>query len=66
MAARVHDLSSGRRFDRRAVPLGLDDAALQAVAIGLERQLGRKWVYCQQSGGQGFLSSAVTAPVAAG
>jgi hypothetical protein len=49
-----------------AVPLGLDDAALQAAAIGLERQLGRKWIYCQQSGGQGFLSSAVTGPVAAG
>ena len=49
-----------------AVPLGLDDAALQAAAIGLERQLGRRWIYCQQSGGQGFLSSAVTAPVAAG
>ena len=49
-----------------AVPLGLDDAALQAAAIGLERQLGRKWIYCQQSGGQGFLSSAVTAPVAVG
>jgi hypothetical protein len=48
------------------VPLGLDDAALQAAAIGLERQLGRKWIYCQQSGGQGFLSSAVTGPVAAG
>lgn len=49
-----------------AVPLGLDDAALQAAAIGLERRLGRRWIYCQQSGGQGFLSSAVTAPVAAG
>ena len=49
-----------------AVPLGLDDAALQAVAIDLERQLGRRWVYCQQAGGQGCLSSAVTAPAAAG
>ncbi len=52
--------------DGAVVPLGLDDAALQATAIGLERQLGRKWIYCQQSGEQGFLSSAVTAPVAAG
>jgi hypothetical protein len=58
---RQDDASTGA-----AVPLGLDDAALQAAAIGLERQLGRKWVYCQQSGGQGFLSSAVTEPVAAG
>jgi hypothetical protein len=49
-----------------AVPLGLDDAALQAAAIGLERQLGRRWIYCQQSGGQGFLSSAVTTLVTAG
>ena len=49
-----------------AVPLGLDDAALQAAAIDLERELGRRWIYCQQSGGQGFLSSAVTAPMAAG
>jgi hypothetical protein len=52
--------------DGAVVPLGLDDAALQATAIGLERQLGRKWIFCQQSGEQGFLSSAVTAPVAAG
>lgn len=49
-----------------AVPLGLDDAALQAAAIGLERQLSRKWIYCQQTGGQGFLSSAVSGPAAAG
>jgi len=58
---RRDDASTGE-----AVPLGLDDAALQAAAIGLERQLGRRWIYCQQSGGQGFLSSAVTAPVTAG
>lgn len=45
--------------DGEPVRLSLDDDALQAVGRNLERQLGRRWVFCQQSGSEGFLSSPI-------
>jgi len=45
--------------DGQPVPLGLSDDALQAVGLGLEKQLGRRWVFCQKSGSEGFVSSPI-------
>ena len=51
-----HDTTNGA-----AVPVRLDLSgdALQAVGRELEGRLGRRWVFCQQSGSEGFASSPI-------